>query len=256
MRPLLTETVIRSFAGSDVTPAQFMQGKKPVSIYLRWPERDLLALSPLVRLVWGSLIDELITTYDQAEGKHCNPVLLLVDEAGRTAIPTLAEHATTVVGRGISLWLAIQSLSQLEAVYGKARAQVIRDNMESQLYYRPTDLATAKYLEERLGSHSQYAHSTTLREGEETSQGLAERPIPLLTAQEILQLKDDEVIGFHRNLPPFQMKRIDWRQYPDWKQKRSIPAPILTNLPELEEIPMLQGKKTFSDAYIDPDAIS
>lgn len=27
------------------------------------------------------------------------------------------------------MWLAVQSLSQLEVVYGKARAQVLRDNM-------------------------------------------------------------------------------------------------------------------------------
>ncbi len=128
--------------------------------------------------------------------------------------------------------------------------------MESQLYYRPTDLATAKYLEERLGSHSQYAHSTTQREGVETSEGLTERPIPLLAAQEILQLKDDEVIGFHRNLPPFQLKRIDWRQYPAWKQRRSIPAPQLADLPALAEIPLLQSKKNVPDAYIDPDAIA
>jgi type IV secretory pathway TraG/TraD family ATPase VirD4 len=55
----------------------------------------------------------------------------------------------------------VQSLSQLEVVYGKARAQVLRDNMESQLYYRPTDLATAHYLEERCGKQSAYARHTT-----------------------------------------------------------------------------------------------
>ena len=107
-----------------------MTGRKPVTLYLRWPERDLLALSPLNRLFWGSLIDELITTYDKQDGKNCNPVLLLIDEAGRTAIPSLADHATTVVGRGISLWIAVQSLSQLDVVYGKNRASVMRDNME------------------------------------------------------------------------------------------------------------------------------
>ena len=165
MRPLVTETVIKCFAGTDFTPAELLQGEKPISVYLKWPEKDLLALSPLVRLLWGSLIDELITTYDKAEGKGCKPVLLLVDEAGRTAIPSLADHATTVVGRGISLWLAIQSLSQLEAVYGKARAQVLKDNMESQIYYRPTDLATAEYLEHRLGRKSAYARSQTIRAG-------------------------------------------------------------------------------------------
>src|SRR5205823_11698471 len=100
----------------------------------------------------------------------CKPVLLLVDEAGRTAIPSLADHATTVVGRGVSLWMAIQSLSQLEAVYGKARAQVLRDNMDSQVYYRPTDLATAQYLEHRLGKRSAYARSHTVREGTASSE--------------------------------------------------------------------------------------
>src|SRR5207302_5169788 len=138
---------------------ELLQATHPITVYLRWKEQDLLSLSPLVRLLWGSLIDELTTCYDAAQGNGCNPVLLLIDEAGRTAIPSLADQATTVVGRGISLWIAIQSLSQLEAVYGQARAQILRDNMESQIYYRPTDLATARYLEERLGTQSAYAHS-------------------------------------------------------------------------------------------------
>jgi len=144
-----------------------MTSEKPVTVYLRWPERDLLALSPLVRLLWGSCIDELITTFDKTAGELCSPVLLLADEAGRTAIPMLADHATTVVGRRISLWVAIQSLSQLEAVYGKARAQILRDNMDSQLFYRPSDIQTAKYLEDRLGSVSAFARSQTLHGGQE-----------------------------------------------------------------------------------------
>ena len=144
---LLTEDVIRCFAGSDFTAKELMTSNKPITVYLRWPEQDLLALSPLVRLLWSSLIDSLITHYDANQGKGCNPVLLLVDEAGRTAIPMLADSATTVVGRKMSLWIAVQSLSQLESVYGKARAQILRDNMDSQLFYRPTDIQTAKYLE-------------------------------------------------------------------------------------------------------------
>jgi type IV secretion system protein VirD4 len=98
LRPLLTETVIRSLSGSDFQAAELMCGPAPVTVYLHWPERDLLALAPLVRLLWGSLIDELITTYDNRQGRGCAPVLLLVDEAGRTSIPMLADQATTVVG--------------------------------------------------------------------------------------------------------------------------------------------------------------
>jgi type IV secretion system protein VirD4 len=253
MRPLLTENVIRCFDGSDFTAEEIMTAKRPVTIYLRWPERDLLALSPLVRLLWGSIIDDLITMYDKTAGKNCNPVLLLLDEAGRTAIPSLAEHATTVVGRGISLWIAIQSLSQLEAVYGKARAQILRDNMETQLYYRPSNQQTAEYLERCLGKRSSYAHSHTKHEGTETSEGLSEQGIPLLTAQDIKRLRDEDIIGFHRNLQPFRAKRMDWRRFPILAQRRDMPPPDLAILPPLEERPVIGG---LSSAWIDPDGMN
>jgi len=259
MRPLLTETVVRCFTHSDFTAEQMMRSKTPVTVYLRWKEQDLLALSPLVRLLWGSLINELITTYDDNQGQDCQPVLLLIDEAGRTAIPSLADHATTVVGRGISLWIAMQSLSQLEAAYGKARAQVLRDNMENQIYHRPTDLSTAQYLELRCGKQSAYAHSTTEREGVETSEGLSEQPIPLLTAQEIMQLRDEDIICFHRRLPPFKISRMDWRTHPTLTQRRNLPAPQLSSLPTVADRPMERIQREtfrFPNGYIDPDMVN
>jgi type IV secretion system protein VirD4 len=251
MRPLLTETVVRSLAHSDFTPAEIIASTRPVTVYLRWKEQDLLALSPLVRLLWGSLIDELVTTYDQGVGRGCQPVMLLIDEAGRTAIPSLAEHATTVVGRGISIWLAVQSLSQLEVVYGKARAQVLRDNMESQLYYRPTDVATARYVEERCGRRSAYAHQTTEQQNGNTSEGRSEQAIPLLSAYDFLRYKDHEVIGFHRALPPFKLERMDWRQHPMLQKRMSVPPPQLPILPVVATTPIMQGLNR--SHYIDPD---
>jgi type IV secretion system protein VirD4 len=251
MRPLLTETVVRSLARSDFTPEEIITSSRPVTVYLRWKEQDLLALSPLVRLLWGSLIDELVTTYDQRAGRGCQPVMLLIDEAGRTAIPSLADHATTVVGRGISIWLAVQSLSQLEVVYGKARAQVLRDNMESQLYYRPTDVATADYIERRCGRQSAYAHHATEQQNGSTSEGRSEQAIPLLSAHDFLRYQDHEVIGFHRALPPFKLHRMDWRQHLLLQKRRTVPVPTLPTLAPLTDLPMLQSIDR--TAYINPD---
>jgi type IV secretion system protein VirD4 len=251
MRPLLTETVIRSLAYSDFTPKDIITGTRPVTVYLRWKEQDLLAFSPLIRLLWGSLIDELVTTYDQRAGRGCRPVMLLIDEAGRTAIPSLADHTTTVVGRGISIWLAVQSLSQLEVVYGKARAQVLRDNMESQLYYRPTDVATAHYVEARCGRYSAYAHHTTEQQNGNSSEGRSEQAIPLLSAYDFLRYQDHEVIGFHRALPPFKLARMDWRQHPLLQKRRTAPAPELPTLAPLADLSML--KAIHPAAYEDPD---
>ncbi len=255
MRCLLTETVVRCFAGSDFTPSELMQTDAPVTVYLRWPERDLLALSPLIRLVWGSLIDGLITTYDNNQGKGCRPVLLLIDEAGRTAIPSLADHATTVVGRGIYLWVAVQSLSQLEVIYGLGRSRVLKDNMENQIYYGPIDLATAQQIQDKLGKQSAYAHSQTLREGEETSEGRTEQGIPLMTAQEIMQMKEEEVICFHRRLPPFKINRMDFRKHPALAQGQNMPAPQLAQLPVLSDI-QLRPAAERTQELIDPDRLN
>ena len=48
-------------------------------------------LDEVKRRLHRTLIDELVATYDRQAGKNCNPVLLLIDEAGRTAIPSLVE---------------------------------------------------------------------------------------------------------------------------------------------------------------------
>ena len=183
-------------------------------------------------------------------------MLLLIDEAGRTAIPSLADHATTVVGRGVSLWIAVQSLAQLDAVYGKARAQVLRDNVESQLYYRPSNQETAEYLERCLGRKSGFASSQTSHEGATASEGLSEQSVPLLTAQAIKQLGDEDVIGFHRRLPPFQAKRMDWRRFGVLARRRAIATPRLPGLPRLEERRAVgRWKGAEQGAYIDPDMV-
>ena len=194
----------------------------------------------------------------QRTGKTAVLFCFSFDEAGRTAIPSLADHATTVGGRGISLWIAVQSLSQLETVYGKARARVLRDNMETQIYYRPSDQETADHLEHCLGRRSEYAHSQTVAgEGTHTSQGLSEQAVPLMTAQEIKQLRDEEILGFHRRLPAFKARRVDWRSFPLLTKRRRLTAPRLAALPELGVLSSTtwQGRERLPPAYFDPDII-
>jgi type IV secretory pathway TraG/TraD family ATPase VirD4 len=170
----------------------------------------------------------------------------------------LADQATTVVGRKIYLWISVQSLSQLETVYGKSRADTFRNNMESQIYYRAADLQTAKYLEDRLGMRSAFARSKTLHHSHETSsEGLSERAVSLLSAQAIAQLKDNEIIGFHRHYPPFRAKRIDWRRFPTLAQRQTIPPPELPALPDLQSPPATVWQSAQGiRGYIDPDKIN
>lgn len=149
----------------------------------------------------------------------------------------------------------MQSLYQLEAVYGRARAHVLRDNMETQLYYRPSDQDTADYLEHALGRVSEYAHSQTKRQGAQETSGLSEQGVPLMTAGEIKQMGDDDIIAFHRNLPPMKLKRLDWRQNQHFIQKRQIKPPQITTLPRLSDIQLRNTDPRTTD-LIDPDTLA
>ncbi len=100
---------------------------------------------------------------------------------------------------------------------------------------RQASQETAEYLQRCLGNHSGFAHSKTEHGGEQTSQGQVEQAVALMTAQAIKQLGDTDIIGFHRNLPPFRAHRMDWRRFPLLVKRQRIPPPRLPLLPPLGE---------------------
>jgi type IV secretion system protein VirD4 len=232
--PILSDEILRCFNGSDFTAEALMTSKTPITVYLRLPESDLKALSPMVRLISQTIIHDGISTYDKRKGEGCFPLLLLLDEAGRVKIPDLDEYATTVVGRHISLWVAIQSIKQLE-IYGHANAETLIDNMDTQIFYRQKG-TTAKYLEEEVGYRSAYSHSQSTREGGTQTQGESEQRVPLWTANQFKQMKDEDVIIFHHNLPAFLAKRMSWLEHPVLRQRQAINPPQLSSLPPLAPI--------------------
>jgi len=248
--PLLTERVVRTFGGSDFRAADLL-GAEPISVYLRLSERDMRGLKPLLKLVWETLLNELVAQYDRTGGAGCHPVLLVLDEAARFAVPSLPDYAATVPGRDISLWVAIQSLSQLDGVYGRAGALALREALESQVFYRPSDLATAQFLEERLGQVSAYAHSVSVgQDGARSSEGRSERPVPLLVAQDVLQLPAEHVLVFHRDQPPARAERADWRTVRGLRSRQGLPTPPVPTLPPAPGLPDVPGSESEGDGQL------
>jgi type IV secretion system protein VirD4 len=229
--PILSDEILRCFNGSDFTAEDLLTSPRPITVYLRLPEGDLKALAPLVRLLSQTIIHEGITTYDKRKGEGCFPLLLLLDEAGRVKIPDLDEYATTVVGRHISLWVAIQSIKQLD-VYGEANAETLLDNMDTQVFYRQRG-TTARFLEQEVGYRSAYSRSESTREGGAETHGMAEQRVPVWTANQFKQMRDEDIIVFHHNLPPFLAQRMSWLEHPILRQRHAIPPPPVQPLPPL-----------------------
>jgi type IV secretion system protein VirD4 len=232
--PLLTERIVRCFGGSSFTGADIIAGKKPVTVYLCFPEKDLLSKAPVIRLVLESILSEMIDTFDSALGRNCHPTLAILDEAGTVGLPSLPQYVSTVRSRGISIWLTYQDNSQIESLYGRYKARTIRNNMLSKVFYWQSDTETAKDIATSLGYRSEFSRSQTLRHGEEASQSLSEQAVPLLTARDINELDQDEIIAFFSNRKPMRAKRMDWRGFPILKKRRAIASPTLKPLPKLD----------------------
>jgi hypothetical protein len=130
---------------------------------------------------------------------------------------------------------------------GQNHAKILLGNMDTTLFYSPNDLDTARYLEEFLGNISAYAHSQTLHSGQESSEGRSERPRPLLSTQEITQLKDTDVLVWHRGYKPLKLKRMDWRAFPLLIERRNISPPPLHPLPRLTDIELREPHTLPSD---------
>jgi type IV secretion system protein VirD4 len=250
--PILSDELLRCFDSSDFTGAEIITAQQPITVYLRLPESELLALAPVVRLIFQTLIHDMQTTYDKRFGKGCYPVLFLLDEAGRVRIPHLYEYATTVVGRQISLWVAIQSIKQLDAIYGQAHAETLLDNMDTQIFYRQRR-ATAKYLEEELGRRSEYSHSESRREGGYETQGMSEQGVSVMTANQIKQMQDADILVFHHNLPAFRARRMNWLEHPVLRARSAMRPSPLQQLPTLTPLELRRAPILPTDELINPD---
>jgi type IV secretion system protein VirD4 len=219
--------------------------------------RSILSLSPLVHLIWTSLMDGMIEAYDAVKGEGCKRVLAILDEIGTTGFPKLPHYAATVAGRDISLLPVVQSLAQIEAHYGKYWADVLLDNIEQVVCYRPGSYESAKRLAEWLGHKSGFAHSQNKHESG-VSEGSSEQRIPLMTAHAIKKLGTEEVMVFYRDLDPAIVRRLDWRRFPVLTQRHQIPPPLISPLPQIEDSlheNAWRRPEQLASPYIDPDFI-
>jgi len=230
----LTPDMVRCFAGSDVTAHDLYFADQPVFVFISFHESDLLSMAPLIKFICESLMMELMTAFDDAPDEmkaKSRRILWSMDEAGRIGIPNLPEHASTVVGRKITLSMSAQSRSQFTAVYGRARTENLFNNIRTQLVFCQADFETAKHYSIRMGETSGYAHSESEQGGETTSTGKSERAIPVMSPQEFMAMDKGELVCFSPDHKPICLKSMNAKRHPMLARRLGMKTPDLLRLP-------------------------
>ena len=113
----------------------------------------------LANLFYTQAMQTLCRYADKECEDSCLPVpvrFILDDFATNACIPDFDNMISVIRSRGISVSIILQSLTQLEKMYGKAAATTILNGCDTVLYLGGQDLSTAHYIGTRV-NHSDFS---------------------------------------------------------------------------------------------------
>ncbi len=147
---LSEEKGIESFSWDDIV----MSEDAPF-VFLRLDQSRLEQWSVVIRLMVTQLIRVIERRPDKYSscGRETKPLLILLDEfplLGKMDIIT--DAMTTLRSKNVTLYLVIQSIAQLDAVYGPDVRKILVDNCQYKMFLNVTEPETQEYLSKMFGS--------------------------------------------------------------------------------------------------------
>ena len=127
------------------------------------------------RVILQDLIGFLGRRYAYYDPAKMTPLTILIDEFSNVAYPGFIDALNKGGGAKANIMLAMQSLADPEASMGKDGTQRVLDNLNTRIWFRLTDEATAKLAVEGLGMTSvgreEISHSLSFGGSSGTSAG-------------------------------------------------------------------------------------
>ena len=167
-------------------------------IIMQVPEDKLDQWETALTLMLNQLIRTLERRADKhsADGKTLPPILIMLDEFPRLGkLKAIQSALATLRSRGVTICLVVQSLAQLDEIYGVKARQTIVDNCPYKAILNATDPSSQEYFSKIVGtsevmkeSHSVNVDSESNAERRGVSQSMRREAI--IHPHEFATLKD------------------------------------------------------------------
>ncbi|CAN5746724.1 hypothetical protein BH24DEI2_BH24DEI2_23050 [soil metagenome] len=245
LKPLLTKEIMWMLSENDFEVSELVEST--CSVYLKFPEVSLPITSGVYDLLVQALVYGASSYVDRKREQHgqrwfpAKPMLFALDEAKKAPIDDLEGFLSTAAGRGISVSIYLQSIAQLDALYGNDGAESILSNCNIHNYYKTESLATAKYLSERCHQVSVESKSVSRvrnRLMRPVNESTASKERAVISIEEVMQLGGKErkmFLCFVSGKRPLLLKRIDYWTTPLAKKLAQYPATSVPAMGELGE---------------------
>lgn len=196
------ENIRRATRKSDFTPETLEKG---ATIYLQVSEHLLEQYKPL----WTVIISQFLRYLSRREEKKQPAILLMLDEMPRLGkIEKLTDALATLRSRNVHILQIIQSMAQLDEIYGVNQRKIIADNSPFKLVLGAGDPETQKYFSDLAGQRTAMSKGVTVGAGIMPNVSRSETGIPLIRPEEWAKL--EKPILFIPRLYPVQIELTFW----------------------------------------------
>jgi len=189
--------------------------QEPTAIFLIVPDKEAANFLFLMTLFYAQLFDFCMTPIPNSPFL---PIYLLLDEFGNLSkLPDLSLAITTLRKWQVSVSILVQDVQQIAKIYGPEDLSIILNGgCSSRIIYPGLSYQTCQLIERMMGQQTVIHRKKDPANWNLVSQPKAFTEIgrPLMTAQEINQLKDDQLLFLHANKKPVLIKSTPW-----WKEK-------------------------------------
>ena len=152
----LSRVVVTLVADDDIISA--LSRKKVIAptdleyghdIYINIPEHLLDQWKNLL----GLMINQFLTFFERRDEAAATPILFLLDEFARLGkIEKIKNGLSTLRGKKVVICLIIQSLAQIDSIYGETDRKVICDNCNYKAILNATDKDSQEYFSKIVGT--------------------------------------------------------------------------------------------------------
>ena len=185
---------------TTITPDQFQLTYKPLSIYITTPTSDVERCKDFIRLIFSSILLKL-TERELPKNERKHKVLFVLDEFFQ--LGTMAEvYQKIPIARsyGLQFMIAVQSIAQINANYGKDEAKSILENMGIKDIKQVSEPETASWVKSMLGRETitrERKSKSTSAHGSSTSVQSEDIGKELMTESEIIGMSYEDLSLIH-----------------------------------------------------------
>lgn len=188
------DTSVRRITSTNTFEMCELDDGKPTVIFLTYKDEECLHYD-VISMFLSNLYTELIAVARRKSSKLSRPFYFLLDEFGN--LPKFNDFDKVIsacAGRNIWFLLILQSYAQLNLVYGRETAEIIKDNLNTHIFFGTNNPETKREFSEECGKKTIIAPTSALNGNGEAIERYEKDTVALVPVSALTHIAEGECI--------------------------------------------------------------